>query len=317
MKFFKNLAFTAITICALTSCSNDDENEVSASKVDAYIQFEQVFGDDNFKLNQDFESANNGTLNITTLKYIITDVVLHGAQGTEDVSVPTEESFHIVDQSCESTLNKYFTNIPNGTYNKVTFRYGVSDAVQNSGTGAQGTMLTLAKAAGLNWGWTLGYRFMTFEGISSNKEGTFKVHNGSTGALVSETAHTTSVKNDAPDHGGHEHASGERIDNSQLITLDFSDEGNILVSDTTSPKIHVKVDVAKILSSTHILDISEDDIIIDAHKSAQVAKNVASMFSIAHIHPTDINFEKPEVHECKDTSNPNEQGGHSHDDHDH
>jgi|GEM_PF-6670564 len=315
MKFLKQLAYAALTILALNSCTKNDDTpeQVSENKVDAYIQFDHVFGSDEFTLNKNYKSDNNGVLNITTLKYIVTDIVLHGTEGTNDVALSTQESFHIVDQSCAFTSKKYLTNIPNGKYNKVTFRYGVSDKIQNSGTDAQGDMLVAAKAAGLNWGWTLGYRFMTYEGSSSAKGDVFKVHNGSTGAIEKNT-HTSKVNKESPSHtgGGHGHTTGGRVDNSQLIELDFSDKGAILVSDKTSPKIHLKVDIAKVLSSKNTLDVSKGDIVVDAHKSAKVAQNVATMFSVAHIHPTDINFDVPKTEDCKDTSNPNEAGGHQH-----
>lgn len=312
MKILKKMAFIAISTVALISCNNDDALSTSEKKVDAYIQFESVFGDKEFDLNTDYTSTNNGTLNISTLKYIITDIKLFGTEGTSNFEVSTQESFHIVDQSCQASLNKYLTNIPNGKYNKVSFRYGVSDKIQNAGTDAQGDMLVAADAAGLSWGWTLGYRFMTYEGFSSKKEEHFKVHNGSTGAIKTETTHASKINNDAP--GGHGHTSGARVDNSQIIEIDFSSDGVILVSDNTSPKIHLKVDIAKILSSTHSLNVAEGDIIVDAHKSAKVAENVATAFTFEHIHPTDVNFELPEIKNCNGTSNPNEGDGHAHND---
>ncbi len=313
MKNLKKLAFITIAAIGIVSCKNDDDAIGSSeNKVDAYIQFENVFGNKEFNLNHDLLSKNNGTLNITTLKYIVTDIKLFGTEGTSDFTVSTQESFHIVDQSCESSAYKYLTNIPNGKYNKVSIRYGVSNEIQNAGTDAQGDMLVAAKAAGLNWNWTLGYRFMTYEGSSSKRKEAFKIHNGSTGAIVSEIAKTSKVN-----HGGEPHEKetpATRIDNSQVIELDFSEDDVILVSDETSPKIHLKVDVAKILSSKNILDISEGDITTDAHKASEVAQNVATIFSIDHIHPTDKNFELPEAKDCKDTTNPNEGGGHDNED---
>ncbi len=314
MKNLKKIAFLAITAITLTACNTNDDtltnpNTTNEAKVDAYLQFENVFEDQLFALNKDYETTNNGVLNITTLKYIVTDITLHGADGTDDYSASTQESFHIVDQSCEASKFKYLTKVPNGKYTKVTLRYGVSEAVHEQGAAAQGAMLLAAQDAGLFWGWTTGYRFMTYEGTYNNGAGTFKVHNGSHGSST-----------EGHGHGDHSHGAEKvtkinndvaptRIDNSKEIVLDFSDEGEILVSDQTSPKIHLKIDVAQILDNTsndeNDLDVSKGDIIIDTHKSPKVAENVSKMFAIAHIHPTDVNFDIPNIETCTGT-NPND-----------
>ncbi len=312
MKNLKSFILGGIAFLSIISCNDDDSpiEEVSEKKVDAYIQFENVFGDNEFNLNHDYSVADANDLNITTLKYMITDIVLYGAEGTEDYTASTQESFHIVDQSCEETAYKYLTNVPNGTYNKISIRYGVSEEVFELGTDAQGEMLEVAQEMGMNWSWTVGYRFLTYEGVYDGQHAnTFKVHNGSHGS--SSTGHGS--------HGAHAAKVGteepaSRVDNSKVITLEFPNESEILVSDETSPKVHLKVDVSKILKSTHTLDVSEGNIIIDTHKSPKVAENVATMFSIAHIHPTSDDFELPEAVGCG-SSNPNDNDGHT--DHQH
>ncbi|WP_139959044.1 MbnP family protein [Flavicella sediminum] len=299
MKNFKFYLLAAFAALNLISCNdNDDADEqVSENKVDAYIQFENVFSDHDFNLNHDYTSANNGVLNITALKYMITDITFYGSNGTADYTVPTQESFHIIDASCEATDYKYLTGIPDGTYNKISFRYGVSEEVFELGTEAQGDMLVAANEFGMNWGWTSGYQFLKYEGsYAGNAANTFKVHNGSHGS--SSTGHGTANKSvtDAP----------SRIDNSKLITLAFSNDADILVSDNTSPKVHLKIDVANIFNSTNLIDISEGNIIIDAHKSPKVATNVATMFSVDHIHGTTAVFDIPENEGCG-SANPNEE----------
>ncbi|MGY5351284.1 MbnP family protein [Wenyingzhuangia sp. IMCC45533] len=342
MKNLKIWALVALTTIGLTSCNNNDDsiddqtsltgNELNGNgiipavgeKIDAYIQFESVFNGSSFSLNKDLQSANNGVLKVSTFKYIVTDIVLHGTDGTTDYKPSTIESFHIVDQSCNQTDYKYLTKVPNGKYNKVSLRYGISEEVHELGAGAQGEMLLAAQEAGLFWGWTTGYRFMTYEGSFNGNAGTFRVHNGSHGSAASGHGHgalTSRVNHNGDPHDSEEEIKEKptRIDNSKVITLDFSSEGVILVSDDTSPKIHLSIDVAKILDNSSDNDndlyLSQNpNIIIDTHNSPKVAKNISQMFSVAHIHATDPVIRVPAINSCKDV-NPNDEplGGEGHD----
>ena len=303
MNNLKYLILGLFAVLSIISCtSNEDDNmEVSEHKVDAYIQFENVFGSSEFYLNNDYSTADNVELNISMLKYMITDIIFFGSNGTADYAVSTQESFHIVDQSCDATKYKYLTGIPNGTYSKISIRYGVSEEIFELGTDAQGEMLIAAKEFGMNWSWTAGYRFLTYEGFyGGNAMNTFKVHNGSHGSSMAhhKGSYTAKETDDMP----------MRIDNSKVIVLEFPNETAILVSDETSPKVHLKVDISKILNSTNVLDITEGNIIIDEHKSPKIAENAATLFSVAHLHPTDPNFDVPTIESCA-ASNPNEDHG--------
>lgn len=305
MKFNFNKALWAISTLAFISCGDDDSTTVIANKnkADAYIQFENTFDGRAFELNKDYETSTNGTINVSTLKYLISDIKFFGVEGTKDYTLPTEVSFHIVDQSCEATLKKYITSLPNGTYNKVSLLYGVSEEIHEKGTESQGTVLATAKAFGMDWGWTLGYRFLTFEGtFGTDHKQNFTVHNGSHGSTTGGNGH------------GHE-AKGldNRIVNSKTITIDFSNTNGILVSDETSPKVHLNIDIAKILKGQHDLKLSDyDGTIVIRDESTLVAQNIVTAFDLDHIHATDPNFNVPVLEECK-TSNPNE-GGHDHKD---
>jgi hypothetical protein len=300
MKYLKNIFLGGIAFLIVSACDSNDDTlqQLSENKVDVYIQFDNEFDINDFQLKKNYSVANANDINISTLKYLITDIVFYGVSGTENYTVPTQESFHIVDASCESTAYKYFTNIPDGKYNKISIRYGVSEEVFELGSDAQGEMLLKAKEMGMNWSWTVGYRFLTYEGTyDGNHANSFKVHNGSHGSS-------------SGGHGLHSHAKEEnetqtRIDNSKVITMEFPNDSEILVSDATSPKVHLKVDISKILKGSYTLDVSEGNIIIDAHKSPKVAENIATMFSIGHIHPTDPNFDLPEIENCE-SSNPND-----------
>ncbi|WP_010522402.1 MbnP family protein [Aquimarina agarivorans] len=301
MKFNLKIAALTAMITVFVACSSDDDDNSNnpevdnINKVDAYLEFENVFEGEEFALKTDLNSKNNGVINVTALKYLISEITFYGANGTEDYVMDSNESFHIVDLSCKSTLKKYFTNLPDGNYDRVSFLYGVSEEVHEKGTEAQGNMLVEAKKYGLDWGWTLGYRFLTYEGTyDGDKEKIFRVHNGS--------------------HGSSNEENVSRVENSKKIVIDFSDKGMILVSDKTSPKVHLSIDVSKILSNTNEIKLADYDgrLIINPN-STLVSSNIESMFVLDHIHATDPNFEIPTDNECEGVSNPNDDG-HGHDD---
>lgn len=321
MKIFKKMAFIALTILLITSCTDDETTNVSENKVDAYIQFDHIFGEDDFELNHSFDSGTSvGDVKISNLQYIITDITLHGSDGTADYTATTQESFHIVDAACSQTAYKYLTNVPDGTYDGVTFRYGVNEEIYEEGADAQGSMLETATDAGLFWGWTAGYKFLSYEGTYGTEGSIFKVHNGSHGSSTTEHDATEGDETVHVATETHAKIADTRIDNSKLITIDFSSDGVILVSDETSPKIHLAVDVKNILNSTNVIDISEGDIIIDAHKSPLVSENISTLFSVNHIHSTDSNFDLPEDEDCESSTNPNDTEEHDHNEeteHDH
>lgn len=293
-----------LLVLLFTACQKDEELNVN-NKVAAYIEFEHVFNNEEFHLNHPYHTSSNGEVKINMLKYFITEITFHGSNGTLDYEVPIQEGFHIVDASCESTFNKYLSSIPDGTYNKMSFRYGVSEEVFEQGTAAQGEMLVTAKEFDMSWAWTVGYVFMKLEGSYGGMEhNTFKIHNGSHGSGAHTVHKTTAME-------GH----SNRIDNSMVINFPFPNDTEIIVSTATSPKVHVKVDVRSAFEEEHALDLSSagGNIIIDAHLSPKVAENAAAMFSLAHIHPFTDAFELPDLQYCEDTSNPNDgHGGHGH-----
>lgn len=321
------LKITAVLCIAAITLSCDDDNNNSyivnpENKVDAYIEFENVFDNATFELGKTYQTEVNGAVKVTTLRYIITDITLKGNNGTPDFNATTQESFHIVAQDCEATKYKYLNNVPNGTYNSIAFRYGVKEEVFEQGTESQGDMLLAARKFGLDWGWTLGYRFLTFEGNFGAEQIPFKIHNGNytPPAEGEENSHSNVHSNKIPLANAVQHSEPNengRIENSKNIELFFPNDGEILVSDNTSPKVHLKLDVAKILDGFTKIDLSKgSNIIIDVERSPDVADNVDQAFSIAHIHGTDPEIALPTTTECEINDNPNDKEEDTHGDED-
>lgn len=345
MRNLFKVAFMIATAFVYIACNNDDNSGTEKNlqtKVDTYIQFENVFNNNTFELGKDYVTTSNRIVNISALKYMITDIVLKGAEGTEDIALSTQESFHIVDQACDVTFKKYLTNIPDGRYSQISFRYGVSEEVHEKGTDYQGDMLVAAKKFGMDWGWTLGYRFLTYEGTYNDN--VFKIHNGSHGSDIgghghgvqnNEThshvenihdKHSIAHKQDPTGEHVIQHEKAEdksthdsdpaRIDNSKVITLDFSNEGAILVGENTSPKIHLKIDIAKILEGIETI-VLDGDIILDIDKSPKIANNIKNIFTVDHIHATEtLQFLSETLEECE-TKNANDVEEHDHSGHNH
>ncbi len=129
-----------------------------------------------------YTNAAGNQIFFSTVKYRISLVVLHRTDGTTyeannyeilDAGVPTEQSFVLKD-------------LPEGTYDGISFVMGVDSAHNHTGdqTG------NLDPAVGMFWSWNIGYVFTKFEGTYSS--GTpFSLHIGTDSNLLEVNDLTT------------------------------------------------------------------------------------------------------------------------------
>jgi hypothetical protein len=259
---YKALAVIALSI-TLISCSNDD-NEAATGSGKLILEFDNAFGVNDLILNtQGNKTSNNEILKISSIKYIISNVVLTKADGTT-LTYPKSKSYFIADEASEDGHEFELSDIPAGDYVKVKFGIGVDEDQWKLGASGQGDFLAQADAAGMLWSWAAGYKFLAFEGTFTSPtvtaETPFMIHTGKTGTDYNYTE----------------------------VTLDLPTKA--LVRTTITPEVHIITDLSKIIDGTNKIKLSDNNangmgaMIMSGTNLPLITQNVATMFSVAHVH---------------------------------
>jgi hypothetical protein len=242
---------------ALTSCNDDDDTTETPTGGDEtssmIVEFDHVWGpsEAHFHLGDDFVQPDNGdTLNFTMFRYYISNIMLHGTDGTLYME---PESYHIVDLNHMIMSNEItLTDVPTGSYSGITFTIGV-DSLRNV-SGAQTGALDPANQ--MFWNWNSGYIFVKAEGAtSSDVNSNFTYHLG-----------------------------GFMGPNSALNTLDFSFNGSYLdVESGSLPTTHIVVRTDKIWDANFTTSTAGSIQMPNAN-AALAAGNFANGFRFDHNH---------------------------------
>ena len=261
----KNLfAFAILATTFLMSCSDDDNQNTITGTGNLTIEYDNSFaGNDLVLTTQPNTTSNNEVLKISTIKYIVSNIVLTNEDGST-FTYPKSDSYFIVDELNSESLFLQLKNVPAGNYTKVKFGIGVDQAQWEAGAAGQGDFLAQAQAADLLWSWSAGYKFLAFEGHFTSPtvstETPFMVHTGKTGTDYNYTE----------------------------ITLDLPQKA--LVRTTITPEIHVVADLAKIIDGTNKIKLSDNNMggmgamIMGGANLPLVTANLNGMFTIAHVH---------------------------------
>jgi len=244
------------------ACSKDDDSSHHGNSEPgmAKIEFDNsVSGDDLLLGNSFYDKVNNEKYSVSELKYIISNIVLIDDKGVE-YAYPKDDSYFIVNEKNDASLNLDLSDIPAGTYNKIKFGLGVDQEKYLQGATGQGDLLVEAEAEEMMWAWQAGYRFLKLEG-------NYKV-----GANPTETFYKYHV-------GSH----GTSLDNYKEITLDLPIPA--LIGHEKLPTIHIVADIAKIFEGEHTMNIDEDpQVMVNPDLSPKIAENASKMFMVHHVH---------------------------------
>ena len=252
----KNIAIAMVAAIALTSCSNDDNNEITGEG-NLKLEFDNVYGDADFAFNTAYTNSNGEVVKATNAIYIVSNIVLTKTDGST-YTVPKSESYFFVNEADAASTLLNLPNIPAGNYNKITFGIGVDADQFNAGASGQGTMWTDAQALGMTWSWAAGYKFVKFEGTTTTATRTaanFRVHTGKTGDVY----------------------------NYAQVTLDLPE--NALVRTNITPQVHIMTDLKKIIDGTTVINFEEAVDVMGGTKVQNIsANNVPTMFEAHHVH---------------------------------
>ncbi len=250
----------AISILALSSCSNDDSPRISGHG-ELKLEFDQAYGGNDLGLGAaQLPNPQNEILTINTVKYIVGNIVLIKSDGT---SYTLPDDYFIVDEANELSHEIELQDIPAGDYVAVRFGIGVTPEQYNLGQAAQGPFGQTATAAGLLADWNVGYNFFWIGGSFTSP------------TVTAQTPFEVKTRKTS------------LTDNYLEVTLDFP--STALVRQTIAPTVHIIADLSKALEGDYHLKLSDhvsggaaivtDDLIISA-----ITENLANVFSVNHIH---------------------------------
>nr|WP_199162375.1 MbnP family protein [Elizabethkingia sp. ASV34] len=273
MKIYKllSLLLIGITLFILSSCRNSDSTETEdTTPGNLQIKFENGFNNlGDIVLGQTAQtSSGRQKHNFTTLKYIVSNIVLIDESGKEfkyNYNNPDKGAF-IVDQAEAKAGIVYIdlADIPRNNYKKIRFGLGISQSAYLLGQDGQGIFWQKAKTAGMAWSWAAGYIFTKLEGNygSATPDTKFMNHCGNMG--------NTSANNTA--------------DLYREITLDLPMTAR--VTKNIKPSIHILADLNQYLSGQASLNLNKDNEMAMGSNQhlVNVTNNLTKMFRVDHVH---------------------------------
>ena len=262
MKFqLKKIVAVVVIAISLFSCSNNEE--IITGEGNLKLEFDNTYGTANFAFNTEYTNSNGEKIKATQLKYIVSNIVLTKADGTT-FTYPKSSSYFIVDEATLASQILNLSAIPAGDYVGVKFGIGVDRAQWELGATGQGDFLATAQTASMMWNWTGGYRFVNFEGSFTSPTVTtarnYRVHTGK-----------TMVNN---------------VENYNYAEIAITFPSIAKVRTTITPQVHILADAKKVIDGTNKIVLSEGTTadIMGGARLALVTANLASMFTIDHVH---------------------------------
>lgn len=250
----KKIAFLFALAFAIIGCNNDDDVAVDAAVT---FEFTQNWDGDpvtasNFNGASSYTNALGTTLTISKLRYLISGIELHKADG----STIKFDDYQLIDVTDVNSLKLNPTlRVPTGEYTGISFIYGFNEADNVSGAYPD------LNAASWNWPDMLGggYHFMQMEGK----------YEDANGALRSYAYH----------HGTARVSEG--VFEQNYLSFDF--ERNFTISGDTS--IEIKMDVSEWYKNPYTWDLNvyDTDLMMNYAAQKYMHDNGASVFSIGAI----------------------------------
>jgi len=273
MKIYKflSMVFFAMTLLTVSSCRNNDDDEVQDSTPGKLqVKFENGFNNlGGIVLNQTTQTSSNGQKHqFSTLKYVISNITLIDENGGEfkyNYNNPDKGAF-IIDQAEAVAGINYInlTEIPKNNYKKIRIGLGISQSAYLIGQDGQGIFWQKAKMAGMAWSWAAGYIFTKLEGKygSSTADTEFMNHCGNMGDT---TANGTA-------------------DLYREVTLDLPTTAR--VSKDITPSIHILADFNQYLSGQTALTLDNtNNMAMGSNQHlVNVTNNLTKMFKVDHVH---------------------------------
>jgi len=193
-------------------------------------------------------NENGDTFSVTKYRYFISNISLATKTGMTHYE---QDSYHLVDQSIDSSRSIVIEGLPEGDYTSISFLIGV-DSVKNVSGAQEGD---LNPGTGMFWDWNSGYVMAMFEGTSpSSPENTLLFHTG-----------------------------GFSGNNNTLrwVTLQLPDVATVIKN--KQPVIYLSSDVGEWFKTPNVIDFSKLYINNGGKNAVLIADNYADMFKVEHV----------------------------------
>jgi len=262
MKNLLKNTLAVLAISALLASCNDDNTILSNTSGNGNldIEFDNSYAGNELELNAaNTATSNNEILNISAVKYFISNIVLTDENGAT-FSYPKANGYFIVDESDESSVVLHLENIPAANYSKIRFGIGVDPEMAASAE--QAGLIALAQNGRLYD--NSDYAFLSLKGNFTSPavspQNPFEI----------QVRQTTTAAN-----------------NYHEVTLDLPQKA--LVRTEITPEIHVVADLSKIIDGTHKVKLSDHVEAGEVHISEgetidNIALNLPEIFTVAHVH---------------------------------
>lgn len=195
-----------------------------------------------------YVSASGDSYVVKKYRYYISNIKLETADGK---IYAEPESYHLIDHKNTASRNLVLKNLPDGTYNKITFLIGV-DSLRNV-SGAQTGDLDPIK--GMFWDWNTGYIMSQIEG---------KVLDGSRFGIFMAL-----------------HLGGYGRGSSVLRWVTLTLPQPVVVKGGAKPGIYIKSNVAEWFRTPVVYNLRQNPQIMSLGSKAEtIANNYEDMFTV-------------------------------------
>jgi hypothetical protein len=261
MKPHQYLYIVLLNLTFVFSACNNDDNIKSDEPGSIILHFDNVAGDKDLELvNGAYVNSSGESFSVTTLKYYVSNIKLKA--GIKEFVVPQDESYFLIDESDEQSLDIQLDNIPADDYNEITFTVGI-DSLKSVSDVGQRTGVLDPTSSDMYWAWNSGYIFFKMEGTSSvGMDDNFYYHIGG--------------------YGGYS-ADSKTINNVKEVTLSFGGD-KATVRKNIEPEAHFYVDILKVFDGENQLSIEQNPMVMFSEYSVNIADNYDNMFEYGHVH---------------------------------
>lgn len=286
MKNILSVALLGLSLLFVASCNESDSEDLVSNTGAFMVEFDNMVGttqlalEDPGSTNYPYTSNSGQKFNLSTFRYYISEIKLTGPNGEiyEDemnVSANAEEvkGYYLVNETEAASGMIGLENVPEGTYNSITFKVGIGEeGVQE---GAAGGILDPAAGAWF-WSWNAGYIAMGIEG-GSEASGQVEVVSDGVVSVYEKSIgiHIGGWKDVEPEEG----QTQKFYNNVKTITLSLDD--NIKVGAEYEPHAHIVTDVLKVLGD---VDFSATYSVHSPAAGKTYADNLSSAFVVDHVH---------------------------------
>ncbi len=216
------------------------------------VSFSNVVGTRSLTLiDSSYSTANGEKFNVKKYAYYISNVRLHGVDG----SVYTQqESYHLINASDSNSLSFVLNNVIVKDYSSVTFVIGV-DSLRNVSGAQTGDLDPIHN---MFWTWSSGYIMAKLEGYSEYSS--------------------------APGQQIAYHIAGFYGVNNVLKTINLPFPNNATVTENTVPQIKLKSDVLEWFVNPATISFITTPSVLSASASAKmISDNYQDMFSVTQV----------------------------------